>query len=446
MKRRLISLFLAVTLVLGCMPAAGAAAPSVTRLELITLLANYAGVNAEDWNDFYLNYMFDDLTFQDEGVEYVNWALRTGVLPQDGSRELEGDTAVTRQELAVLLQGFLKSTGRSLPARREAPEFSDADTIDPESLDAINLLCQGDVLRGTQEGAFLYFYPGHTVTKAECVMTISRLLSLSIPVEQVEAETLVMDVAQVDANLGQKIPLRAAASPYEITNDTIYWFSSDDSVAVVNGEGMVTCVGYGYCVIYAYTAGGLSQGCTIYCDDLAYTDEIAYSDETYEEKCERVFGAVVPEHRKVYATEEIALANMVDISIQVWDFDASGQKVTKTMYLQVNRNIAPTVKAIFEMIYNGSEKFPIKSVGGYRYCELSEHTVGLAIDINPLENYYCDPQGRALVGYYWKPYEDPYSITPDGDVVAAFEYYGWHWGVDWSTGYKDYMHFSYFGT
>lgn len=446
MKRRFISIVLVLALILGCVPAVSAASPTVTRMELISTLARYAGVEARDWNDFYLNYMFSDLTYKDEGAEYVNWALRTGVLAQDGGRELEPNTPVTRQELAVLLQGFLKATGRTLPARQNPTVFSDADTIDPQAQAAIDLLCQGDVLRGTQVGRDLYFYPGHTVTMTECVLSISRLLALSTPQTVIEAESLYMDVAQVDANLGQKIPLHVTALPQNRTNDTIYWFSSDPAVAVVDGEGMVTCVGYGYCVIYAYTPNGLRQGCTIYCDDLAYTEFIATSGESYEEKCVRVFGAVVPDHRLVYTTPEIAEANMVDISIQVWDFDASGQKVTKTMYLQVNRNIAPTVKAIFEMIYNGAERFPIHSIGGYRFGVLSEHTVGLAIDINPLENFYCDPEGNALVGYYWKPYEDPYSITPDGDVVAAFEYYGWHWGVDWSTGYRDYMHFSYFGT
>lgn len=160
MKRRFISIVLVLALILGCIPAVSAASPTVTRMELISTLARYAGVEARDWNDFYLNYMFSDLTYKDEGAEYVNWALRTGVLAQDGGRELEPNTPVTRQELAVLLQGFLKATGRTLPARQNPTVFSDADTIDPQAQAAIDLLCQGDVLRGTQVGRDLYFYPG----------------------------------------------------------------------------------------------------------------------------------------------------------------------------------------------------------------------------------------------------------------------------------------------
>ena len=76
----------------------------------------------------------------------------------------------------------------------------------------------------------------------------------------------------------------------------------------------------------------------------------------------------------------------------------------------------------------------------------SEHSCGTAIDINPKENYYCDPMGNPLSGEYWKPGEDPYSIPLDGEVATIMAKYGFTQGVNWSNGFKDYMHFSYFGT
>ena len=48
-----------------------------------------------------------------------------------------------------------------------------------------------------------------------------------------------------------------------------------------------------------------------------------------------------------------------------------------------------------------------------------------------------------VVGSFWKPYENPYSIPVDGEVATILKKYGFYQG-DW--GYrKDYMHFSYFG-
>ena len=57
-----------------------------------------------------------------------------------------------------------------------------------------------------------------------------------------------------------------------------------------------------------------------------------------------------------------------------------------------------------------------------------------------------------MVGSFWRPGENPYSIPEDGSVVRIFAEHGWSWGGDaWAwdsdqtTGYHDYMHFSYMG-
>ena len=104
------------------------------------------------------------------------------------------------------------------------------------------------------------------------------------------------------------------------------------------------------------------------------------------------------------------------------------------------------MKAIFEEIYNGEERFPIHYLGGFSYGGRSEHTIGCAIDINPEENYYYNPNTGEMVGSYWKPGEDPYSIPLDGEVARIFEKYGFRQGAYWNNGTRDYMHFSYFGT
>ena len=137
---------------------------------------------------------------------------------------------------------------------------------------------------------------------------------------------------------------------------------------------------------------------------------------------------------------------MRNITVKCWDLNKSGEKYTRTWTLTVHKNIAPAVQAIFAEIYAGAEQFPIQYLGSYGWSGKSEHTIGCAIDINYKQNYYCDPNGNAITGDYWKPYEDPYSITPDGDVVRAFEKYGFVWCIKWNSGYKDYMHFSFFGT
>jgi D-alanyl-D-alanine carboxypeptidase len=74
--------------------------------------------------------------------------------------------------------------------------------------------------------------------------------------------------------------------------------------------------------------------------------------------------------------------------------------------------------------------------------KLSKHAMGLAIDINPLQNPYV--KGKKVL---------PVNATIDTckgsikkhdklaqQVVAIFKKYGWLWGGNWKT-LKDYMHF-----
>ncbi|MGN0292465.1 MAG: fibronectin type III domain-containing protein [Lachnospiraceae bacterium] len=176
-----------------------------------------------------------------------------------------------------------------------------------------------------------------------------------------------------------------------------------------------------------------------------YTGNLASSKESYTDKCKRIYGTST---YKPYTSSKTSEANMTTITVKAWDIDASGKKYTHTIQLKVHKKIAPTVKQIFTEIYEGKEKFPIYSVCGYSWRgdnSTSEHCQGLAIDINPNENAMIDKKtGKILAGTLYEPGVNPYSIKPDGDVVKAFQRYGFSWG-DWSTK-TDYMHFSYFGT
>ena len=136
-----------------------------------------------------------------------------------------------------------------------------------------------------------------------------------------------------------------------------------------------------------------------------------------------------------------AVKHMVWVEIPVWKLK-NGQKVPGKMKVQVLNLLAEEVKEIFTEIYNGPEKFPIKSIGGYEWRSngiSSLHSLGRAIDINPDENPQLSPEGKVLVGKKWEPGKNPYSITPDGDVVRAFSRRGWVWGATYRR--PDYMHF-----
>ncbi len=148
-----------------------------------------------------------------------------------------------------------------------------------------------------------------------------------------------------------------------------------------------------------------------------------------------------------YPTSKAAAdALQEEITVPVWRIDKNGEKYQSTATFKVHHMIADKVKLIFEEIFHGPEKFPFKDIGGYAWRGgRTEHNGGTAIDLNANENYCIYNNGTAI-GSYWKPYEDQYSITPYGDVINAFEKYGFTWGGDSWSNPKDYMHFSYLGT
>ncbi|MBQ8527294.1 MAG: M15 family metallopeptidase [Lachnospiraceae bacterium] len=171
---------------------------------------------------------------------------------------------------------------------------------------------------------------------------------------------------------------------------------------------------------------------------------LASANETYTQRAQRIFGL---DYYRKYSSKAEAELHMVTITVPVWDFATDGvTKVPKQRSLTVHKNIAETAKQIFQEIYEGEERFPIKNVGGYSWrgeASTSEHCCGLAIDINWEENYLID-NGVIISGKLYQPGVNPYSIPTDGEVARIMNKYGFTQGI-WGNR-CDYMHFSYFGT
>lgn len=170
-------------------------------------------------------------------------------------------------------------------------------------------------------------------------------------------------------------------------------------------------------------------------------------NDSYETRCYAIFGEYVDDPRLYYSSSEEAAADMVSITIKAWDFTNSSRtsKTTKNYTLKVHKNLAYTVQLMFEELYACEAKYPISDIGGFIYKNKSEHSSGLAFDINVDANPYVGPDG-VIVGTEFDPENNPYSIPVDGEVEQLFYKYGFIRGIYWGNGYYDYMHFSFFGT
>lgn len=151
-------------------------------------------------------------------------------------------------------------------------------------------------------------------------------------------------------------------------------------------------------------------------------------------------------------------SQMTVVEVEYIDYNGKEQKGV----LVVNKKVAKEVAEIFKEIKNSGFKIekiiPIseyvwdddKSMfdnnsSGYNYRfvanskKLSNHSFGMAIDINPKYN-------PMIIGDKIYPPNGSYNsknegtITADSEVVKIFKKRGWRWGGDYKS-LKDYQHF-----
>ena len=165
---------------------------------------------------------------------------------------------------------------------------------------------------------------------------------------------------------------------------------------------------------------------------------------------------------------DISLDELSYVTVEHVDFTGSRCKGE----LIVNSRIAKDVVEIFQELLAIS--YPIEklvlidaydaddirsmtdnnsSAFNYRYIDsttiLSNHSKGLAIDINPLYNPYIktvDGKERILPPagecYADRSLDNPYYIKKDDAICRIFKKHGFTWGGDW-TDSKDYQHFEH---
>ncbi|MGE0550036.1 MAG: M15 family metallopeptidase [Kofleriaceae bacterium] len=90
------------------------------------------------------------------------------------------------------------------------------------------------------------------------------------------------------------------------------------------------------------------------------------------------------------------------------------------------------------MAADNSSAFNFRVIAGTNL--LSQHGLGRAIDINPVENPWRRPERVAPeAGKAFLDRSDvrPGMIVRPGPVVAAFDDLGWEWGGDWMHAFDD---------
>lgn len=153
--------------------------------------------------------------------------------------------------------------------------------------------------------------------------------------------------------------------------------------------------------------------------------------------------------------KEFIDSDIVKVRVSFINFDG----VEDTGILEVHKDVKDEVVKIFnEIKETGFPIFKMETIDNYDYddeksvvannssaynfrfvsgtTKLSDHAIGLAIDINPKQNPWIHPS--AINKFQYIPGEKG-TIEKDNQIVSIFGKWGWSWGGDWKN--PDYQHF-----
>ena len=132
-----------------------------------------------------------------------------------------------------------------------------------------------DIVSVSSEGIITANSIGTTVIT--CMTHNGKTANCEVTVSPIIVNKVTLSESQIEVIPGEQRQLTASILPENATNQTLTWSSSNEAVAVVNENGLVTAVGAGMCNITASTKDGseLTASCLVtvlgdvmYCEDL----------------------------------------------------------------------------------------------------------------------------------------------------------------------------------
>lgn len=132
------------------------------------------------------------------------------------------------------------------------PESATERALTWTSSDASVASVSDGVVKGLKAGTAVITATTVNGKSAECTVTVHQ-----------PTETIVLDVTKTELEIGETLQLTATVGPEDTEDKTVTWSSSDEEIATVSGDGLVTAVEPGEAVITATTVNGLTAECEI---------------------------------------------------------------------------------------------------------------------------------------------------------------------------------------
>lgn len=145
----------------------------MTRVMFVTALGRLAGVDTNS----YKTDKFTDVKADAYYAPYANWAAEKGIVSGTTATTFAPDSAVTRQEMAVIMANYAKALGYTVPKTREAVTFADNANIASWTKDAAKAMQMAGLINGKDGNRF---DPTGTATRAEVAAVLHHYVELVI--------------------------------------------------------------------------------------------------------------------------------------------------------------------------------------------------------------------------------------------------------------------------
>lgn len=150
---------------------------TLTREEFVTMMARTA-LSEGELNEYRYRGKFSDVPQSHWSNRYINWATEAKVVNGVGGGRFNPTAQLTRQDMAVMVNNFAKSTGLELPVTNSPQLFLDYRSIAGYAVDSVTACQRAGIITGYSD---LTFQPWGNAKRQEAAKMYSRFLKLAVP-------------------------------------------------------------------------------------------------------------------------------------------------------------------------------------------------------------------------------------------------------------------------
>ena len=156
---------------------------AMTRGMFVTALGRLANADVSG----YTKSSFTDVKGDAYYMGYIEWASKNNIVNGVGNGRFAPDQSITREQMAVIMQNYVKVIGFTLPKVHVENTFADSTKINTYAKEAVKQMQMAGVISGKNSNLF---DPQGTATRAEVSAVLRRFVELAISSDTMQGWTM----------------------------------------------------------------------------------------------------------------------------------------------------------------------------------------------------------------------------------------------------------------